>query len=226
MLVMSDRQAARVAGILFIAATVPFSISVVLLAPVLESPDFLGQLANRSPRVAAGVLLEIVNHVSVVAIAVVLFPVLTRFSQRLAIGYVAARSIEAALFALVTANLLTLTRLSREVAAGSPGSEALSTVLLVGHDWNQVTLPFVAFALGALILNYALYQTRLVPRWISIWGLLAAGSILAARVILLAGVEISAATVTAMDAPIFAQEMILAVWLIARGFTVAEPGES
>ena len=89
-----------------------------------------------------------------------------------------------------------------------------------------MTLPFVAFALGALILNYALYQTRLVPRWISIWGLLAAGSILAARVILLAGVEISAATVTAMDAPIFAQEMILAVWLIARGFTVAEPGES
>jgi hypothetical protein len=226
MLDMSDRQAARVAGVLFIAATVPFSISVVLLAPVLESPDFLRQLANSSPRVAAGVLLEIVNHVSVVAIAVVLYPILRRFSERLAIGYVAARSIEAALFALVTANLLTLIQLSHGVGAGSSGSEALSTVLLVGHDWNQVTLPFVAFALGALILNYALYQTRLVPRWISIWGLLAAGSILTARVILLAGVEISSATVTAMDAPIFAQEMILAVWLIARGFNVAEPGVS
>jgi hypothetical protein len=220
---MSDRQTARVAGALFIAATVPFSISVALLAPVLEAPDFLVQLARSQSRVAAGVLLEIVNHVSVVAISIVLYPVLSRFSERLALGYVAARSIEAALFAVVTTNLLTLIQLSR---GGGAGSEALSAVLMAGHDWNQVTLPFVAFALGALVLNYTLYRTRLVPRWMSVWGLLAAGSILVARLILLGGVEISAATVTAMDAPIFAQEMVFAVWLIARGFSLAESGES
>jgi hypothetical protein len=181
-------------------------------------------MASNPIRVSAGVLLEVVNHFSVVAISVVLYPVLSRFSALLAIGYVAARSIEAALFALATTNLLRLTQLSRE--AGSTGTEALSAVLLVGHDWNQVTLPFVAFALGALILNYTLYQTRLVPRWISLLGLLAAGSILAARVLLIGGVDIDRETVTAMDAPIFAQEMVFAVWLIARGFNGAEVGES
>jgi hypothetical protein len=214
---MNDRQAARVAGLLFITATVPFSLSVVLLAPVLESVDYLVQLANNPSRVSAGVLLEIVNHVSVAAISVVLYPVLRRSSQRLAVGYVAARSIEAALFALATANLLMLTQLSHETV--SNGREALSGLLLAGHNWNQVTLPFVAFALGALILNYTLYETRLVPRWISLFGLLAATSILVARLLLIGGVELSADVVTAMDAPIFAQEMVFAGWLIARGFT-------
>jgi hypothetical protein len=181
--------------------------------------DYLTQLANNPGRVSAGVLLEIVNHVSVAAISVVIYPILRRSSQRLAVGYVAARSVEAALFALATTNLLMLTQLSHETV--STGREALSGVLLAGHDWNQVTLPFVAFALGALILNYTLYESRLVPRWISLFGLLAAASILGARLLLIGGVELSADVVTAMDAPIFAQEMVFAVWLIARGFTGA-----
>jgi hypothetical protein len=214
---MSDRQAARVAGLLFITATVPFSLSVALLAPVLESADYLTQLANNPSRVSVGVLLEIVNHVSVVAISIVLYPVLRRSSQRVAVGYVAARSIEAALFALATTNLLMLVQLSHE-ALGTP-TEALSSVLLAGHDWNRATLPFVAFALGALLLNYALYSTRLVPRWISVFGLLAAASILVARLLLIGGVELDADLVIAMDAPIFAQEMVFAAWLIARGFS-------
>ena len=221
---MSDRQAARVAGLLFITATVPFSLSVFLLEPVLESADYLTQLANNPGRVSAGVLLELVNHVSVVAISVVLYPVLRRSSRRLAVGYVAARSIEAALFALATTNLLMLTQLSAE--AGRSGTEALSALLLAGHDWNQVTLPFVAFALGALILNYVLYATQLVPRWISGFGLLAAASILVARLLLIGGVELDADIVTGMDAPIFAQEMVFAVWLIARGFRGAGEVES
>ena len=222
MQIMSERQAARVAGLLFITATVPFSLSVAVLEPVLGAPDYLAQLASSPGRVSAGVLLEIVNHVSVVAIAVVLYPILSRASQRLAVGYVAVRSIEAALFALATTNLLMLTQLSHASEATDAG--ALSALLLAGHDWNQVTLPFVAFSLGALILNYTLYQARLVPRWIAVFGLLAAASILAARVLLISGVELGAGVVTAMDAPIFAQEMVFAVWLIARGFR--EDGEA
>lgn len=117
---MNDRRTARVAGLLFISATVPFSVSVALLAPVLESADLLTQLANNPGRVSAGVLLEVVNHVSVAAISVVLYPVLSRFSKRLAVGYVAARSIEAALFALATTNLLMLVQLSQGAADPGP----------------------------------------------------------------------------------------------------------
>ena len=167
------------------------------------------------------------NHLAVVGIAVVLYPVLKRGSERLAIGYVAARSIEAALFALATTNLLSLSALSRAGVQAASGSDALGAVLLAGHDWNQVTLPFVAFAVGALMLNYHLFRHRLVPRWISGWGFVAGASILAARVLLMGGVPLAPAAVTAMDAPIFAQEMVFALWLIVRGFSEApNPAEA
>lgn len=219
---MTDRTAARVIGTLFIMATLPFSVSVVVLEPVVGAADVLSQTSLSATRVHLGMLLELVNHISVVGIAVVIYPVLKRFSERLAIGYVAARSIESVLFAIGTMNLLTLLLVSQDfIAAGSPTAGHFHTwaaVLLAGHDWNNAALPFLAFSLGSLMLNYGLYQARLVPRWISASGLLAAALILAARVALLSGLELSPGRVTMMDAPIFLQEMVFAVWLIAKGF--------
>lgn len=230
---VTHRQAARVVGTLFIAATVPFSVAVMLLDPVLGAPDYLTQTAVSS-RVAPGVLLELVNHIAVVGIAVVIYPVLRPFSERLALAYVAVRCVEAVLFAIGTMHLLALVSVSQEfVAAGAPQEshfQTLAGMLLAGHDWNDAALAFTAFALGALTLNYTLYRSQLVPRWLSAWGLLAAASILTARVMVVMGVELSSATVTTFDAPIMLQEMVFAVWLILRGFRTAafaqnaEPG--
>ena len=222
---MTHRSAARVAGALFIMATVPFALSVVILEPVVTVGDFLTQVSLSESRVAIGILLELVNHIAVVAIALVVYPVLRPFSERLALGYVVARSIEAVLFAIATMHLLTLVLVSHEfVAAGSPPVSlfhTLGSVLLAGHDWDNAPLAFTAFSLGALILNYMLYRTRLVPRWISAFGLLAAASILAARMMLIGGLELPSDTVTMLDGPIFVQEMVFAVWLIFRGFDLS-----
>ena len=219
---MAHRMTARVVGALFILATVPFSVSVIVLTPILESPDFLTQVAQHGGRVGTGVLLELVNHIAVVGIAVVIYPVLKSASERLALGYVAARSIEAALFAIATLHLLTLTFVSHEfLAAGGQQSvlhQVLGGVLLAGHDWNRAALPFIAFSIGALILNYTLFRARLVPRWISVFGLLSAASILFARLLMIAGVDLASSTVISMDGPIFLQEMVFAVWLISKGF--------
>ncbi len=219
---MTHQSIARIVGILFITATVPFSLSVIILLPVLSAPDFLAQVSLQQDRVSVGIFLELVNHIAVVSIAVLLYPVLKQFSERLALGYVVARSIEAVLFAIATMHLLTLIFLSHEfVAAGSPAAahfHTLSNVLLAGHDWDSAPLAFIAFSLGALMMNYMLYRTRLVPRWISIFGLLAAASILTARLMLLFGLGLSSNTVAMMDSPIFLQEMVFAVWLIFKGF--------
>jgi hypothetical protein len=221
---MSHRATARIVGALFILATVPFSISVGVLEPVLGSPDFLALVSEAPGRVMLGSALELVNHIAVVGIAVVIYPVLRLSGERVALGYVAARSIESVLFVIATMHLLALLHVSGAfVAAGAPpGShfQTLGDLLYAGHDWNRAPLAFVAFAIGALLLNYRLFTARLVPRWISAFGLLAAASILTARVMMLVGVEVSPATVTLMDGPIFLQEMIFAVWLIVRGFNV------
>ncbi len=219
---MTNRVAARVVGALFIMATVPFSLSIVVLEPVLGTADFLTSVSTSQGRVGAGVLLELVNHIAVVGIAVVIHPVLKPFSERLAVGYVAARSIEAALFAVATLHLLTLVFVSGEFVAAGEGPSAqfqiLGDALLAGHDWDNAALPFTAFSIGALLLNYALFRARLVPRWIAVFGLLAASSILIARILLMAGAELPSSTVVVMDGPIFLQEMVFAVWLIWKGF--------
>lgn len=219
---MTHRMTARVVGALFILATVPFSISVGILTPLLESPDFLTNLAQNQGRVGAGILLELVNHIAVVGIAIVIYPVLKPEGERLALGYVAARSVEAALFAVTTLHLLSLAIVSHEyVAVGGPEAahlQVLGGVLLAGHDWNSAPLPFIAFGIGALILNFTLFRARLVPRWISAFGLLAAASILTARILLIAGAGLTSSTVVLMDGPIFLQEMVFAVWLISKGF--------
>jgi len=219
---MTNRAAARVAGALFITATVSIILSVVILEPVVDAPDFLMQASVSEARVAAGVLLEMVNNIAIVGIALVIYPVLKPFSERLALGYVAARTIESVVFTVGTGLLLTLLFVSDEfVAAGAPAASYFHTLggmLLDGHDLDNSELPFTIFALGTLTLNYVLFRARLVPRWISAFGLLAGASILAARMMVISGVELSAATVTIMDAPLFLEEMVVAVWLIVKGF--------
>ena len=222
---MTHRTAARVVGALFIIATVFFSLAVYLLEPVLGAPDYLSEASLSETRVATGAFLELINHIAVVGIAVVIYPVLRPFSERLALGYIAARSIEAVLFAIGTMHLLALVSVSHEfVAGGAPPAshfQVLGGMLLAGHDWDNAALAFTAFSLGALILNYVLYQARLVPRWLSGWGLVGATLILAARMMVMSGLELSSATVTMLDAPIFLQEMVFAVWLIVKGFNAA-----
>jgi len=205
------------------------SLAVVVLQPILGAPDYLAKASLSEKRVATGALLELINHIAVVGIAVAIYPVLRRFSERLALGYVAARSIEAVLFAIGTMHLLTLVAVSQEfVAAGTPPTshfQTLGAVLLAGHDWDNAALAFTTFSLGALILNYLLYQARLVPRWLSVWGIVAAALILAARMMVVYSVELSSAAQVVFDAPIALQEMTFALWLIVKGFNPAALSE-
>lgn len=219
---MTHKTASRVIGILFIIATVAFSISIVVLEPVLGAPDYLVSIAANGQRVGVGTLLELVNHIAVVGIAVVSYPILKQLSERIAIGYVAARSIESVLFGIGTMHLITLANVSQAfVAASEPPSSyfyTLGEVLLAGHNWDNAALLFIAFGVGAVLLNYLLYRTKLVPRWLSVWGLIAATLIVTARVMLMSGVELSSSTVAMMDIPIMLQEMVFAIWLIIKGF--------
>ena len=222
---MTDRNAARLAGILFIAATAAFSMSVVVLAPILEADDYLSMAAAHGRAVGAGVLLELINHAAVAAIAVVLFPILRRFSRRLAVGYVAARSMESVLFAVGTMHLVALANLGRAfVASGSSPESHFGTIgamLLAGHNWDDAGLLFTAFSIGALMLNWLLWRTRLVPRWLSAWGLVGAALLLIARIMVMSGSHIGSSAVLVMDAPIMIQEMVFALWLIIKGFNSA-----
>jgi hypothetical protein len=195
----------------------------VVLAPILEADGYLSEVTAHERVVGAGVLLELINHIAVAGIAVVLFPILRRFSTRIAVAYVVARSVESVLFAVGTMHLVALVHLGREfVAAGaSPGAHftAMGSLLLSGHNWDDAGLLFTAFSIGALMLNWLLLRTKLVPRWLSWWGLLGAALLLTARVVAMSGSQVDSSAVFIMDAPIMVQEMVFAVWLIIKGLS-------
>jgi hypothetical protein len=229
---MTERTTARVVGGLFIAATVAGLVGIAFSQPVVDAPDYLTRASLDEGRLVTGALFELLMGVAVVGIAIAIYPVLRRHSARLALGYVAARTIEAAIYVIGVIALLTLLTVSREfVDAGAPDAsyyKTLGGLLLAERDWGgHAVLDATAFSLSALILNYVLYRARLVPSWLSTWGLVGASLYLAAGVMVFYGLEPLSTTQVVLEAPLGVQEMALAVWLIVKGFdaraSVSEP---
>ncbi|GAB4544569.1 MAG: hypothetical protein Tsb0014_38610 [Pleurocapsa sp.] len=220
-----NRKTAIIVGVLFITATLATSISQVLLNPILETPNFLLYIGANSNQFVLGVLLELVNALASASIAIAIFPVLKKSSEGIAIGYVSFRTIEAAIGVVAATKLLSLLTLSQTdtIAENSitSNSNNLSAYLLAAHDWAFLLLLLV-FSLGALLLYPALYNSQLVPRIISIWGLVGSMMLLAANLLILFGyTEINSALDNLLSLPIGLNEMVLAVWLIAKGFNLS-----
>ncbi|ELS00791.1 hypothetical protein Xen7305DRAFT_00004920 [Xenococcus sp. PCC 7305] len=220
-----NRKTAIIVGILFITATFTTSISQVLLTPILETPDFLLHIGVHSNQFVLGVLLELVNALASVSIAIAIFPVLKKYSEGIAIGYVSFRAIEATIGIIAATKLLSLLTLSQTdtMAENSitSDSKSLSTYLIAAHDWTFLLLLLV-FSLGALMLYPALYNSQLVPRIISLWGLVGSIMLLIANLLILFGfTDLNSAIDNFLSLPIGSNEMVLAVWLIAKGFNLS-----
>lgn len=220
------RAAATTAGILYIIGTVAGVLSkVVALAPVSDADDPLAAAAQHSNAVATAALLVLVMGFSLAFVPVVLFPVLRRVDEVLAIGYVVIRgAVETACYIVAAVSLLLLLPLGEVVAAGSgtasPAGVRLGNVLVDSADIGAVTA--LVFCLGGVMFYVLLYRSRLVPRWISTWGLAAIPLYVAAYVLAMYGViDTDSATQSSLYTPLAVQEMVLAVWMIARGFRPA-----
>ncbi len=215
-----DKRTARVVGVLFLVAMVASLAGGVLIASVLDVPDYLTAVVEREAQVLAGVVLELVNATAVIGIAVLLFPVLKRFSEALALGYVALRVIEVAIAVAAVVSPLALIALSRTYATAAPADAAALPLLGVGfltvRAYLVGQLLGIFFSLAALILYYLLYRTRLVPRFLSVWGLIAVAAVFSWNVLELLGMHVSAGMVFGL--PIILNEIVLGIWLIVKGF--------
>ena len=217
------RKTAIVVGILFITCSAATLLSVAPLGAPLSAPVDLTKLAANETRVVSTALIEFVWAASAAGIAVALFPVVRRQNTAVAVGSVAARTAEALLVVVATLGLLVLSSLSREVVAagstGVPSADTLANLLLATREWVHGLLVPLAFALGAGLYYWSLYGSRLIPRWLSGWGIAAIGLSLVATVYGGFTHDFGMATVnTVLNIPIGLQELVLAVWLIAKGF--------
>ncbi len=215
-------KTARIIGALFIIATVAYSLSVILLDPILGDSDYLTKVSANKNLLVIGALLVLIDAVAVAGIAIVIYPVLKKHNEALALGYVSARIGESVLFSVNVIATLTLLILSQEfVKAGAPDTsyyQTLGTVLLAAGNWAYLLGLGLAFALSALILNFVLYQSKLIPRWLSAWGFVGAALVFTNYLLESFGTN----PVEILFLPIAVQEMVFAVWLIVNGFNLSE----
>ncbi|MFX0066972.1 MAG: DUF4386 domain-containing protein [Candidatus Hermodarchaeota archaeon] len=214
----SNRRTAIIVGVLFITATVAYSLGVIFLSPILGSPDYLTKASENGNQMIIGAFLVLIDSVAVAGIGIVIYPILKKHNETLALGYAGARLAEGLLFIVNAITALTLLTLSQEfVKAGAPDAsyyQNMGAVLLAAGNWAYLLGLGLAFALSALILNFVLYRSRFVPRWLSSWGFIGAALVFANYLLQFFGTN----PVEILFYPIAVQEMIFAVWLIVKGF--------
>ena len=205
----ADRKAAIWIGVLYIIGTVGMVLSVVVTNAVLSGPAYLAQVAAQPNQMAVGALLVLLAGFSLAMVPVVFWPIGKRYNERLAMGYVVFRgALESVIYIVSVLCWLLLIALSTQPDAG-PLAGFVRTVETV--IWDQlIAIPFVV---GALMFYVLLYQSRLVPRWLSAWGLVGAALYIVPPLRSMFGLSLGV-----LMAPLAVQEMVMAVWLIAKGF--------
>ena len=220
----STRKIAAVTGWLFLVTFITsIPAQLFLYAPLLTDPNYiLGAGADLG--VSLGALLEVILVVANIGTAVVLYPLVKRQNEAVALGYVTARVLESAVIMVGIFSVLSVVKL-RQDFAGVAGADAAPLVtvgnaLVAIHDWTFLLGPGFLAGLGnGILLGYLMYRSGLVPRGMAMLGLIGGPLLIAAMVAVLFGVFAAGSLWQVIATiPEFIWELSLGIYLIVRGF--------
>ena len=214
---ITNRMTARIVGACFLFSNVVFLLgAIVFVEPIISSPDYLTLASANKVKLLVGALLEMLNGVAYLGIAVFMFPILKKNYESLALGYSGFRVIEFVMQVLSALSPMALISLSEEyLKAGSPAGstfQALGSLLLAERFW-AFQMVAISLVLGAILFYTMLYKTRLIPRFISIWGLLGAAIVIVNTIMDMVGIPPGNLGIVML-----LNELFLGVWLIVKGF--------
>jgi hypothetical protein len=220
----SDQRTARIAGLWFIGTFV-FSIPALLLYdPVLNNADYVLS-GGLDARISLGALLEIFTAIANIATAVVLFPVVRRVSESVALGYVALRIVESTIIVMGLISLMSVVTLRDDLAAagGDASLNVAGHTLVALHDWTFLLGPQFCAGFGTgLLLGYLMYKSELVPRRMAMLGLIGGPLAFAGGVLVLFGAfDQPSGPLFAFTAVEIAWELSLGLYLTFKGFRPA-----
>ena len=219
----SNKKSAKIVGALFLTAMAASLVGGFgFIEPVLSALDPLMAASEHETQIVIGVLLELINAISVLGIAVFMFPILKQFNEKFALGYLSFRIIEVVWCSMIVVSPLALISLGQASlqtgAADAPGFAAASVSLLAIRAAVANLLIPVFFSLGALLLYSAMYQSRRLPRFISVWGLIAVALVIVLNLLSTFNIEVSLNISMLFALPIITNEIFLGIWLLVKGF--------
>ena len=217
----SNKKTARIVGVLFIIGTVAGILSVVFTNAILTDPDYLLMVSAHENQIIMGAICVLIMGFVLAMVPMMMFPLLKKQNEVLALGYVVFRGALETVAVMTTAmSMLLLVPLSQEyVKAGTLETSSLQTIGALLQEVTRLPMTVFVFSLGALMFYTVLYQSKLIPRWLSVWGLIAITLHLITGLLIIFGLQTDFSKLNiAMNFPIFLQEMVMAVWLIMKGF--------
>jgi len=221
----TNRRAAIFVGVMFIFATVSAILGLLFYQPMLAGPDYLINGAAHTNQVLLGVLMELVLVCTAIGTAIGLFPVLRPYGERIALGHLCFRFLEAVVITIGLVAVLSLSTVSQAfVAAAAPDAaayHAVGTLLLAVYKWTSMLGPLFFLGVNTLLYSSLLYKSRLVPRPLAVLGLSGATLVFIYALLVLFGIVPQLSVWAILALPIAAYEMILAGWLIVKGFNPA-----
>jgi hypothetical protein len=219
----SNRRTALAVGVLFILTFVTSIAGVMAYGPVLSDPNYITG-AGADTRVFLGAFLELMLILTNIGCAVVLFPLLKRQGEGLALSYVAARIVECTFILVGILSLLAIVTLRQTATAADAGSLlTIGKTLHVIHDWTFLLGPGFTDGIGTgLILGYLLYRSGLVSRRMALFGIVGGPLLAASGILVLMGVIPQGSSVQGiLTIPEIVWELFLGLWLTFKGFKSA-----
>ena len=217
----THKNIARTMGILYIVGTISGILSRVVSGTSNSAPDLLASISANGNPIILGALFVLTMGLALAMVPVVGYPVLKKCDEILALGYVVFRgALEGVYYIAIFVSWLLLLPLSQVYQAGSLEASNLRVLANVLLEAKEIAVfGSIVFCLGGLMFYYLLFQSKLVPRWLSGWGFIALALSLTAGLLAMFGFFGPTSTISdVLQIPIFAQEMVLAVWLIVKGF--------
>lgn len=202
---------ARIAGLLFITATGATMISQIMIEPLHADAGLTDMVDSDRGTLASAALFEIVNALASAGIAITLYPVFRRCAELPATAYLGMRLIEGAVGVFAVIGLIILLETTNP----------LTQLVFAMHDW-MFLLVLIVFSIGTFLLYPMLFRFRIVPKNLAVWGLIGGAMLLASCVSILFGwIEMGGTADLLLSLPIWINEMVLAVWLIFKGFNLS-----
>jgi Domain of unknown function (DUF4386) len=219
-MVASPRKIAIAAGVLYLISDITSVVALILYGPVLNNA---GYIVGSGPdtRVLLGAFFEVILAFANVGTAVALFPVVKRWNEGVALGYVALRTLEAAIIAVGVIPLLVVVTLRQAGIAGTDQATLVTVgrALVAVHNWTFLVGPSFTSGVNTVLMAYLMYRSGLVPRFIPVLGLIGGPLVFASATAVLFGLLGQYSVWPAVAAiPEFAWELTLAFWLIVKGF--------
>lgn len=211
----ANKKTAATVGALFLIAMAASLLGGGLVESVISAPEPFAAVSENKTLLVVGMLLELVNAIAVVGIGVLMFTVLRRHNEMQAVGYLSLRVVEAVFCSLIVVTPLSLIRLGQNQPQASAALSIAERASISG-----LLVP-VFFSLGALLFYFSLYQSKLLPRFIPVWGLAAAVLILTLNLLSNFGLELGVEISMVFALPIILNEIFMGIWLIVKGFNLS-----